>query len=274
MANSLFPSSLPTRQGFTLFDPANVSNTFTTPLNPLTVKRTPASVRKWTETVNGTAAVLGQTEYPPKMIQLTWPQLDKAQFDSIRAFTALAPIVMIDNNDQGFLGVLVADSTEQLASTSGWVWNCQFSFLVIAPFNGVHTTVNSLAIPTITPSVSTTGGFIPSSNTSYIWATVVTAWGESLPGPVITATSGGGTQTSSVSLSWINPTSNYYRKLRLYWNNTNNSATASWLTDVWAGQTPTFTIFTQYLPLWPKNPPTYGRAFTGYWAGSQWVNGT
>lgn len=274
MANPYFPTALPTRQGFRLYDPANPTNTYTTPLNPLQVKRTPGTLRKWTPLVNGNAAIIGNTETAPKMIQLIWPQLDKASFDAIRTMCAVAPIVMVDNNDQGYLGVLVCDSPEQLANVSLNVWNATFSFLVIAPYNGTSTTINTLAIPTVTPTVSTTGGFINGSTTLYLFATVVTKWGESAPGPAISVTTPNGTNTNMATLAFTAPTSGYYKKLRLYWNTANNSATATWLTDIWAGMTSTYTLYTGYIPYSTLVPPTYGRNFTGDFQGSLWTNGT
>lgn len=270
--SNIFPTPLPTRKGVTFYDPANTGNTYTSKLNPIQIKRKPESVRKYTRTTNGTSVITGSREYPPSEIKLVWNQMDKTDYEGIRPFTGINPIVFVDNNDNGYLGVLVIDSVEQLANKSGWVYAVEASFLVVAPYNGSSSTINTLAVPTLSVAYGTPG-YIPANTTMYAWATVITPWGESTPGSALTIAPGA-TANQYASISWTAPTSNYYRKTRLYWNNANSVSSATFLGEVLSGLTQGFTIYGPYVAYSTLNPPLFGRNFTGYFAGGLWTNDT
>jgi hypothetical protein len=111
---SLKWTPLPQRQLVKFYDPANPSTSYTPQNNPEQIILKPNNVRKYVETTNGTSVIMGDREYPPKEIALTWNTLDAADLEGIRPFIYTAPIVYVDNNDQGYLGVLILDDVEQL----------------------------------------------------------------------------------------------------------------------------------------------------------------
>ena len=273
-SNPIFPTPLQARQLVQFYDPANVGNTFTPKLNPVSVQRRPTNVRKYTQTTNSTAVILGDYEYPPKEISITWNQLDDTDFQALRLFTFISPIVFVDNNNQGFLGVLVIDEAEQLINVSLKVWMVKASFLVVSPYNGQSSNINSLANPTLSSAKTSSGGYITGAQTIYVWNTVFTPTGESVPGTALTLTSLSGDANAYWTVSWTAPTSGWYRKTRLYWNSVNNSSSATMLGEVLAGLTQTWTIYTIYTAYNAINPQLYNQAFTGYWSGGLWVQTT
>lgn len=271
--NPIFPTNLTPRQAITFKDPAGVVPQYQVLLNPGKMPRSPSNMQKWQGTVNGGALIIGQGELPPKEIAFSWDQVDISDLQGIAAFTSVKPSIFIDNRDNGYLGALVLDAPEQIAGKLSDTWAVKGSFLVISPYDGLTKILNKLAVPALSVSLATSGGYIPASTTIYVWATVTTPSGESLPSGPTVITTGSGGSANYASLSWTVPTSKYYRKLSLYWNTVNNSSTATWLTDVWAGQTQTASIFTKYIQYSKKNPPTYTRAYTGQWQGGLWVPG-
>lgn len=264
-----FPTVLTPTQFFKFYDPNNTGNSWTVNVNPTVVKRKAGTVRKYIKTVNGTGLISGGREYPPAEIVLTWNQIDKTQVEGIRQFAALDAVVMVDNNDQGFLGVLVIDEADQLGGKSGNVWYVSASFLTVSPYNGTNSVINKLSPPLLAATVNTSGGYIP--NTSlFVWPTVVTKWGESTPGTVLAPTTAGSNQW--VNVTFAPPASAYYRSTRLYWNSTNNSTTATFLAEIPAGLTAAFPIYGPYNAYTNTNPPLLGTNFTGYFSGGLWVN--
>lgn len=263
-------SSLGVKQAVKFWDPSNPANSFSPQINPLTVARTPGTVRKYIKTTNGTSVISGDREYPPLEIQLSWDQIDYQDYLGLAAFTAIDPIVFCDNNNQGYLGVLVIDKAGQVAGKTKNVWAIQAAFLVIGPYNGVTGTINNLAPPTLSVTNHNTGGYITASSTIYLWPTVFTPWGESTVGSMLTYSVPSGTNTNYGNISWTQPGNSYFTKLRLYWSSANNPANATLLTEVQAGQTGTFNLYSNYVAYSTTTPPTYTTAFTGYWMGALW----
>ncbi len=261
-------TSLGVRQLANFYDPANPANTYTVQFNYKAMPITPGNVRKYTQTVNGTSVIIGDREYPPVEIKLVWDQMDKADLDILRQFTIISPIVFVDNNDNGYLGVLVINTAQQVGGMTKNVWGVDASFLVIAPYQGNTRIINTLTPPTITPTISGSTGYIPNATTIYFWATVFSSWGESLVGTVATALSTGTNQ--AFSLTWPAPVSPYAKKIRLYWYTANTPSLATMLTEVQAGFPASFTEFGPYVAYNSLNPPTYSTAFSGYFAGGLW----
>jgi len=271
------PNTIPTwtwaqtKQSVKFFDPSNTSNSCSPQLNPTQQILRPNNVRKYTATTNGTAVIVGGREYPPKEISLTWNQMDAADYEAFRLMQFIAPLVYVDNNDQGYLGVLVIDEVQQLAGTPKKAYSVAASFLVIGPYNGQSTIINQLTVPTVSGGSFSTGGYLPASTTLYFFATVFTPFGESLPGPAVPITTVSTSNNSYIQLTWSAPISTWYRKTRLYWTPSNNSTTATFLTDVLAGQPTTFNVYAPYVGYSTLQPPTFGTAFTGYFSGAKWV---
>jgi hypothetical protein len=269
--NPIFPTPLQTRQLVTFFDPLNTGNYFIPKLNPIQMIRKPNSVRKYTMTTNSTAVILGDYEYPPKEISITWNQIDDADFQSLREFTFISPITFVDNNDNGYLGVLVIDEAEQLANVTLKAWSVKASFLVVSPYDGITTTLPKLSNPSLSDTKTTSGGYITGAQTIYVWNTVFTPTGESVPGTALTLTSTSGDTAAYFTVTWTAPTSGWYRKTRLYWNSVNTSTTATLLGEVLAGLSQQWTIYTIYTPYNSINPQLYNQAYTGYWSGGLWT---
>jgi hypothetical protein len=271
-----FNTPLQPRQSFTLFDPLNPTNMWAAKLNPAEAPRTPGNVRKYTQTTNGGAVILGDREYPPKEIQLTWNQMDAQEFQKMAAFCNIAPVVLIDNRNNGHLGVLTITNVGQVADVTMDIFAVKASFLVLAPYNGNGTTLNTLTPPTLTATLSSNAGVMPNPATVYLWPTVFTNTGESAIGEVTEINNTN--PNAAYDITFTAPTSTYYRKLRIYWNSTNDSTTATLLTEIQNGfpvdDAPSFTVWSKYIPYNTQNPPLYGSAFTGYWAGSYWVQDT
>lgn len=267
-------TALGTKQAVSFYDPLNPGTVFNPQLNPLTQAFTPGNVRKYVKTTNGTSIITGDREYPPTEIKLIWSLIDKSDYDNLRYYTSLSPIVFVDNNNNGFLGVLVIDNAGQIAGKTSNVWSCQASFLVLAPYNGISTTITNVTPPTLSVAIqSTPAGFIPSGTTFYVYPTIFTPWGESLVGSTLTVSSGGTNNASALITYSISATISY-EKIRLYWNSTNNAATATFLTDIFPGGSNQFTIWGPYFQYSPAVPPTYGTAFYGYWDGGIWTQVT
>lgn len=268
-------TDLQTKQLVKFFDPAS-SSTFTPQINPTQQVNKPGNSRKYTMTTNTTSVIQGSREYPPKEISLTWNCMDASDFESLRVMQSINPIVYVDNNDVGYLGVLVFDSVEQLPNVSKKVYRVMASFLVLNPYNGQVTILNQLIPPTLSlaGSVQTTGGYIAGSTTLYFWTTVTTPSGESLPSSTFSVATPAGTNTNYFTLQFTAPTSAWYRKTRIYWNSTNSSVTSTLLAECLAGQPSTFKIYTAYLAYSTLGPPTYGTAFTGRWDGGKWTQTT
>jgi hypothetical protein len=268
MPSNISWTPLGTKSAVAFYDPANTSNIWKPMNNPATQQFTPGNVRKYVNTTNGTSVIIGDREYPPMEIKLGWEQIDKKDVDGIRIYCGISPVVYVDSNDQGFLGVLMFDQAGQIAGSSANVWQLQASFLVIAPYNGLLTNINSITPPSLTDVTTTTGGYIPLSTTTNYWATVFTQWGESTPGAMHAVTTGSGTNTNKTVLSFTTPVKNYV-KVRIYWSTGTNFANATFLTDVFTGASPnnSFTVYSAYNQYSPANPPLYGTAFTGYFAG-------
>jgi len=277
--NQIFPTTLGAVNYYTFFDPSNTGNTFTVNLNPITVKRKPANLRKYVATTNSTAILTGAFEGPVSEVSISWNQLDYSQLQLLVPFTQISPIVMIDQNNTGYLGVLCIDSCEQLAGFTRNIWAVQASFLVISPYSGTGTPLNTLVAPTITATLSGSAGFIPTAQDLYLWSTVFTsrsATSESVVGTVTHI------HTSSANvaynLTWTPPSSLYFSKLRIYWAVANTPTTATLLTEVLSGfpqdLPSSFTLWNNYVAYNTENPPTYGTAFPGYWGGSLWIQGT
>jgi hypothetical protein len=260
-------TSLGTVQRATFYDPANTSNTYTVQFNYKSMPIKPGSIRKYTMTTNGTSVIVGDREYPPQEIQLVWDQLDKSDFDALRAFTQISPIVFVDNNDNGWLGVLVIDNAAQVSGLTKNVWAIQASFLVIAPYQGRTRSINVLTAPTLTTTLNA-GGYIPNGTTLYFWSTIWTPWGESTVSSVTSVTTAFANQF--ISLGWSAPTSPYFKKLRIYWNTTNNPTTATMLTEIQAGFSASFSVYGPYVPYSTITPPIYNTAFSGFWSGGIW----
>lgn len=263
-------TNLGTVQRARFYDPNNTANTFTVQYNYKAMAVTPGNVRKYTQTVNGTSVIIGDREYPPTEIRITWDQMDKSDLDVIRQFTILSPIVFVDNNDNGYLGVLVIDNVAQVGGMTKNVWGVSASFLVIAPYQGTTRAINVLAAPAIA-NPSWVAGYVPNGTTLYYWSTAWTPWGESLVSSVLTYTNSSGGLQAPV-ITWTQPVSPYFKKARLYWNTTNTPASATMLTEVQAGFTGTFTAYGPYVAYNSINPPTFSTAFTGYWSGGLWTS--
>lgn len=267
--SNLFPTALQTRQLVTFFDPSNPGLMYFQPrLNPSIITRKVTSVRKYQKTINGTSIITGNWEYPPQELSMNWNQIDFSDYDLLREYSYIYPIVFIDNNDQGFLGTFVFDTAEQIPNLSRNVWAVKGSFLVQAPHDGLTTILPQLAGPTISLA-QTSGGYMPTAYTLYFWSTATTPWGESVAaGPFSITTNAA---SAAISATWANPTSNWYRTTKLYWNTTNNSATATQLMETEPGQTGSFTVYGQYVQYSITNPPAYGTAYTGHWSGGLWT---
>lgn len=272
------PTTIPTwtdlqaRQLVKFYDPANTSNSFSPKINPVQIIGKPGNVRKYTMTTNGTSVIQGGREYPPKEISLTWNMLDSADYEALRIMQFTNPLVYVDNNDFGYLGVLVIDSFEQVVNVSKKVYKVLASFLVLGPYNGQQTILTQLTPPTLSVNLSqTTGGYISSGTTLYFYSTVTTPWGESTPSPALVYTAGTTTNTNLAVLTFSAPSSTWYRKTRIYWSTTNAPTAATLLTDCLAGQQPQFTVYTNYVAYSTLNPPTYGTAFTGRFDGGRFT---
>jgi hypothetical protein len=270
-----FYTALGSTQYVKFYDPANPSNSYTCNVNPTQMPRKASSVRKYVETTGGTSTIFGGREYPTKEIGLNWNVLDYNEFLLMSAFTGISPVVMVDNNNNGYLGVFCIDQVEQLLVTTKAV-RVQASFLVLAPYNGIESPINALTPPTLTATLDANPGYIPNATDIYIWPTVFTPFGESEVGDVLHILSTGANQ--GYDISFTAPTSLYYKKTRLYWNSTNDPTSATFLSDVQAGfpvvGTTAFIVWTGYIPYNLETPPTYGTAFTGYFAGGLWVQTT
>lgn len=266
---------LPSVQYVTFFDPNNPLTTFTPQLNPVQIPRAVGNVRKYTETVNGGVIILGDKEYPPKEIGLVWNQLDDSDFQKLVKFSYLFPCAFVDNNDNGFIGCLVFDQVQQVPKVTKKIWQVKASFLVTSPYNGLVNAIPQLDPPALTLQIldptNTPGnpGYITASTTQYFWATIVSRTGESTVGQILTATSIH--NYTAFVLSFTAPVSYYYLKTRIYWSNQTIAANATFLADIWAGQTATFTAFGPYVNYSNALPPSFSQSFTGYWAGATWI---
>lgn len=270
-------TGLQPKQAITFFDPANTGNTFSPQLNPKTAAFTPGNVRKYINTTNGNSVIVGDREYPPMEIKMAWDELDSSDWELIKLYTGVSPVVFVDNNDNGFLGCFVIDQKGQVAGKQAKVYQVQASFLVISPYNGVNSSLNNVSAPTLSKVLATTGGYIPDSTDIYVWATICTGQGESVPGPALHITTGSsGSNKNMATVSYTDPVDGdghhiNYIKVRLYWNTTNNSTTATFLTDIMSSFSNSFPIYGQYQPYSNANPPLFGTAFTGYWTGGDWT---
>ena len=268
-----FPTPLPSRQGYTFFDPANPGVAFSVPNNPVTAKRKPQNVRKYTMTTNGTSVINGDREYPPAEISLTWNQIDYTYFEQLAQWQLINPIVMVDHLDNGYLGVLIIESAEPISGLTRNVWAVTANFLVIAPYNGLISVLNSLAAPTISFALSSTPGYIAPSTTINLWTTVFSPWGESVPSTLTTITNS--TTNAAYNCSFIPPASVFYRKTRIYWNTTSTLSNATFFMDILSGfptDIPnTFTLYGNYAPYCTLNPPSYGTSFQGTWNGGLFI---
>lgn len=177
-------TALGTRQLVRFYDPYNPTTTFTPQLNPRQQMVKPNNIRKYTETTNGTSVILGDREYPPKEIQLVWPIMDSADYESFRTMCAINPLVFVDNNDNGYMGLLQIDDVQQVPDKTYKVYEVHASFLVISPYNGTNSVLNVLTNPTLTTSAAWTAsnGYIPSGVPIYFYPTVCTPWGETTAG--------------------------------------------------------------------------------------------
>lgn len=262
-------TALPPRQLVTFYNPSDPLNTFTPQINPVTEKRKPNSVRKYMETTNLGAAIIGDREYPPKEITLTWNQMDDSDYQQFKNMSFIYPLVFVDNNDNGFLGALVFDSVEQLSKVTKKIWQVQASFLVTAPYDGLYNAIPKLDPPQLSVTVNSSGGYITFGTNEYFWTTIVTKTGESTIGQMVSATAG--SNNNSFLLTFAAPVSIYYVKTRIYWNSAPNPATATFLADIFNSQNSTWTAYGPYVNYSQLNPPSYNSAFTGYWAGALWV---
>jgi hypothetical protein len=268
MANTLTWSPLGPRKSVAFFDPLNPGVVFKPQNNPETEIVSPNSVRKYLPTTNGTSVIVGDREYPPKEIALTWTYLDAADLEGLRPYIATSPIVFVDNNDQGYLGVLIFDQVQQLPGKTFLIYTVKASFLVLGPYNGLLTNINSLTPPSMTTALAS-GGYIPNATTLYFWQTVFTPWGESAVSSASTVTTSSANQR--ITLSWTAPVNSWYRKSRIYWNTTASASTATLLTEVLAGWTPSFIAYSNYFAYSTVVPPSYTTAFTGYFGAGKWL---
>lgn len=263
-------TSLQPTQYLKWFDPANTSNSYTVQLNPQKLDYMAGAARKATRTTNANQNILGDREGPPKSISMEWGQQPSVDLAGIQPFTEIQPCAFIDNNDNGFLGVFCIDDQQQLNDVSLLGYNVKASFLPTCPYNGETTTLNYIAAPTLSQSSLGTIGYIPASTPVYIWATALSAVGESIPGSVLTIASSG-TPNEAYQISWTTPSSQWFRGVNLYWNSTNTLATATLLCSILSGQSSSFNIYSSYLAYTTVNAPSYGTSFTGYWSGGLWV---
>jgi hypothetical protein len=271
-SSQLFPTKLGHRQLIQIYDPANTSDSFTPSNNPTTQAFKPETVRKYVRTTNGTSIISGDKEYPPSEISLNWDFIDYSGVNAMRMFTAISPVVLVDNNDNGFLGIFCIDDAAQVPGKTSNVWAIKSSFLVLNPYNGNLSTVNQLVPPTLTTSAATTGGAIPASTTLYFWSTVFTQYGESVISAVKSQATAAGTATNTITVNFTANPSIYYRKTRLYWNTINDPTSSTMLTEIMAGQTPSFIVGGNYAEYNQEVPPSYGQAFQGLWASGLWLN--
>src|SRR5579884_1493497 len=243
-----FPTNKPTLQYCSFTDPANTSNTLTLNLNYTQMKRKPGSVRKYTMTTSGQSVILGSAEYPPSELSLSWNMLDSSQVSSLVAFTQIAPCWFVSNRNEGFLGVLVIDEVEELLTTRD-VFSLKASFLVIAPYNGVGSSINMLTAPTLSASLSVKTGYITNPSDLYLWSTQFTPWGESTVSSVYHIHNT--TTNAAYDISYTPSTSTSARKVRLYWNTTNTPTTATLLVEILQGfpqdNPGTFTLYNNYV---------------------------
>lgn len=266
-----FVSSLQPVQKITLYDPSNPANVWVAKLNPKTITRKPGSVRKYVTTTNGTSVILGDREYPTTEIALTWTQMDAAERNALAAFTSIAPVVFVDNRNNGYLGVLVIDENEQLGNVTMDVWSVKASFLVIAPYHGsgISSNINALTPPTLSASLSETPGYMQSGTTVNIWSTVFTPCGESTVGPMLAITASAANKAYNVTFTA--PASSYYRRTRLYWSTGVDYTQSTFLTDIESGFDASFLVQTGYVEYNTISPPLFGTAFTGFWTGGMWT---
>lgn len=259
------------RQLCTFYDPLNLSNSFTPQFNYQSQDFTPGNVRKYSQTINGTNIISGDREYPPTEIDIVWPQIDIADYNKLKVFTAITPCVFVDNNDNGFLGVLVIDKAGQIPGKTSNVWAVSAKFLVLSPYNGLHTNINAVTPPTLSV-FNQSNGFIGPNVTMNFWATAFTAWGESQVSPVASITTpNDGLNNHSIAIQWVFPSSIYLKKVRLYWNSASMASNSTMLADIQAGFNPSFFVYGPFVNYNTINPPLFGTAFSGYWAGGQWV---
>jgi len=165
--------------------------------------------------------------------------------------------------------VLNIDGAQQLPGKSGNVWEIKAAFLVLSPYNGQSTTLMSLTAPTLSVGMATSGGYIPTASTFYVWSTASNKNGETTVSAAATVTST--SNNSLATITFTHPTSTYYIKTSLYWNTVNNPATATFLTDIPNGFTPSFPIYVTPQSISYQTPPLYGTAFTGRWSGGRWT---
>lgn len=270
------------RQLVQFFDPNNPSNIYSPQINPQQITMNPGNVRQYQGTTNGAATIIGKREYPPVQIQLTWSQMDVTDYQGIAAFTSLSPIVYVDNNNNGYIGVLTIQQAGQIVGMSSNVWGATMNFLVLGPYNGLIGGVPTL-IPQLNPNstggtqgnvnfTATNGGhntgFIPTSTTIRFWLTFTSRTGESVVGTVLPQTTAHA--NDSIILTWNPDLSNYYITSKLYWFTTNTPSAATFLTEVQAGFPGTFTVYAPYVQYSLANPPAYGQAFMGFWVGGLW----
>jgi hypothetical protein len=239
-------------------------------LNPQALTYSPGVARKAAMTTNAGQVIIGDREAPPKSIAIEWSEQPSVDLAGIQPFTLVQPCAFVDNNDNGFLGEFCIDNQAQLNNVSLKGYNVKASFLPYCPYNGLTTVLNSIAAPTLTQSSLGTIGYIPIGTPIYIWATAVTAVGESVPGTVTTIASSG-TANEAYQITWTTPSSQWFRGINLYWNSANDLATATLLVKILSGQTSTFNIYSSYLAYTAVTPPTYGTSFTGYWSGGLWI---
>jgi hypothetical protein len=227
-------------------------------------------------TTNGTSIISGDKEYPPSEIVLKWNQIDYSYLQQLAAWQSTFPLVMVDHLDNGYLGVLCCESSEPIPSITRNTWAATFNFLVIGPYNGLHSTVPQLEAPTIAYALSGSPGYIAPSTTIYLWGSSFSPWGETALSSVTTIVNS--TSNAAYNISFTPDSSGFYRKSRFYWNTSNTPSTATFFMDVLSGFPQdgpnTFTVWGNYAPYSALTPPSYGTAFKGMFAGGLFQAGS
>jgi hypothetical protein len=267
--------NVPTWSGAQKFQFSNGNGTFACQSNPTTYTLNPQTAAAAQPPAKmGPVYLNGAYETPPTGIALEWQEMAEADYLTIKDAYHLQPTTMIDMDDNGYYGWLQIGSAEYLVGAVQRILKVTAIFITSTPANGLHSTIATLATPSVASYSVSTGGSLSSSTSLYYCFTDFSRWGETAASPVLTVSTGA-TSNAAVTLTWTAPSSTQFRKRRIY---TASSAaglaagsTATVLAEVWVGMTQS------YIDTCNMNGntntatvPTSNVAYLGQFSGAKW----
>ena len=243
-----------------------VNNPTKLPFTPLTKAQASVPIQP------GSNTLVGGVEFAASAIPLEWPEMDLAEYQQISAFFYV-PCVMIDMSDNGYNGWLIPVAFELEPGVQTKVGKATMKFVVSKPANGLSSVINTLTAPTLSLSQGT-GGSIPNATTLYFAATAWSNWGESTVGPTSSITTTAA--NSLINISWTAPTSQWYRKLRIYISTSSNllsGNTSLVKAEIFSALNQTFIDYCGTNGVTSTaSIPSINQAYTGKYAGGLWIN--